>query len=185
MLADGRTVPQDEVVSADVCIVGAGPAGIALAKELGREGFDVVLLERGHANWSGTQTEPKTAISVGIPYNIPDSRAFGFGGSIHKWRVESPVGGGLGRLRELDPLDFDHREWVPNSGWPFSKEHLQPFYDRARSLFDRAWPSDRPEESLEEELAQSPFLGFEGLVRMRIFFLANPAIFASQYKRAL
>lgn len=45
-----------------------------------------------------------------------------FGGSGHMW------GGKCGRL---DPTDFDAREWIPGSGWPFDRAHLDPYYDRA------------------------------------------------------
>jgi choline dehydrogenase-like flavoprotein len=31
----------------------------------------------------------------------------------------------------LDEIDFEERHWVPHSGWPFNKSHLDPFYERA------------------------------------------------------
>ena len=36
------------------------------------------------------------------------------------------------RYVPLDPIDFEKRDWVPNSGWPFSKETLDPYYERAQ-----------------------------------------------------
>ncbi len=47
MMLDGRGIAPDEVLTADICIVGAGPAGIAIALELSGTGLDVVLLESG------------------------------------------------------------------------------------------------------------------------------------------
>ena len=44
------TKTSDETVEADVCIVGAGPAGIAIARELDRHGVRVCLLEAGLRN---------------------------------------------------------------------------------------------------------------------------------------
>jgi choline dehydrogenase-like flavoprotein len=35
------------------------------------------------------------------------------------------------RYVALDAIDFEERDWIPLSGWPFSKEHLLPFYNRA------------------------------------------------------
>jgi choline dehydrogenase-like flavoprotein len=37
-------------------------------------------------------------------------------------------------MRPLDAIDFEKREWVPYSGWPFTKSHLDPFYDRAQEV---------------------------------------------------
>jgi choline dehydrogenase-like flavoprotein len=34
----------------------------------------------------------------------------------------------------MDPLDFVDRDWVPNSGWPFGREVLDPHYDRVERL---------------------------------------------------
>jgi len=31
-------------------------------------------------------------------------------------------------------MDFEARDWVPYSGWPFDKSHLDPFYERAQSI---------------------------------------------------
>jgi hypothetical protein len=27
----------------------------------------------------------------------------------------------------LDEIDFERRDWVPESGWPFSRREIQPF----------------------------------------------------------
>ncbi len=47
MLIDARTLPTDQTIETDVCIVGAGPAGIAVARELMGQNFRVCLLETG------------------------------------------------------------------------------------------------------------------------------------------
>ncbi|RZO62590.1 MAG: FAD-binding protein, partial [Sandaracinaceae bacterium] len=44
---DLRDAAGDLVVDTDVCIVGTGPAGIAVALEVARSGARVVLLEGG------------------------------------------------------------------------------------------------------------------------------------------
>jgi choline dehydrogenase-like flavoprotein len=46
-----------------------------------------------------------------------------FGGSTTRW---------AGQCRPLERMDFERRDWVPHSGWPFSKDHLEPFYRRAQ-----------------------------------------------------
>jgi len=39
------------------------------------------------------------------------------------------------RLRPLDRIDFEKRDYIPYSGWPFDKSHLDPYYDRANEFF--------------------------------------------------
>ena len=76
MFADGTTVPASEVVQTEVCIVGAGVAGLTLARELGSSGVEVVLLERGAE--TGRPSAPDTAINVGSGSPFNRSRACGF-----------------------------------------------------------------------------------------------------------
>ena len=50
------------------------------------------------------------------------SRLRFFGGSTNHWE---------GSCRTFDPIDFETRSWVPDSGWPISYHDLEPYYDRA------------------------------------------------------
>ena len=113
--------------SFDVCIVGAGAAGITLAVELSRLGRRVVLLEGG-----GPEIEPdsqdlyRSEVSDAHEHRgIHTGRFRVHGGTTRRWG---------GQILELDALDFDRRDWLPESGWPLSKAELQPFYDRALVL---------------------------------------------------
>ena len=47
MLIDLRQLAGDETFEADVCVVGAGAAGITIARELGAAGHSVLLVESG------------------------------------------------------------------------------------------------------------------------------------------
>ena len=101
-------MPGDTQLEADVCIVGAGPGGIALAQALVGSGRQIVLLESG-----GLQIDPATqrlndGEIVGLPHTgLHDGRGRAFGGSAKLW---------AGQCLRLDPLDFERREWVPHSG---------------------------------------------------------------------
>ena len=46
-MAGDATEPDGEDVRTDVCVIGAGPAGITLARELGARGVHVCVLESG------------------------------------------------------------------------------------------------------------------------------------------
>jgi choline dehydrogenase-like flavoprotein len=65
--------------------------------------------------------------NVGIDYPLAASRLRFFGGSSNHW-------GGF--TRPLDPIDFQQRDWVPYSGWPFGIEELQSYYPKACKLVE-------------------------------------------------
>jgi choline dehydrogenase-like flavoprotein len=64
--------------------------------------------------------------SIGLPYRFADgSRSRFLGGSSNCWG---------GNCRPMDDHDFEYRDWVPYSGWPFAKSELLPYYDRSREV---------------------------------------------------
>lgn len=112
----------------EVCIVGAGPAGLSIASELAARGIQVVVLESG--GWTPTPNAKQftSARSVGYPYHKLDEALFsGVGGSAQLWW-------GHNRFRPLDAMDFEKREGIPHSGWPFKLNHLLSYYERAQSI---------------------------------------------------
>jgi choline dehydrogenase-like flavoprotein len=135
MIIDSRSLPEGVNIQTDVCVVGAGVAGISLVRELKDAGFRVTLLEGG-----GTGPDKQTqglywGDNIGHPYfPLDTTRACGFGGTCNRWSIQIGDSGMGVRLRPLDELDFEEREWVPYSGWPFDKKHLDPFYERAQTV---------------------------------------------------
>ena len=110
----------------DVCIVGAGAAGIVLAVELARLGRRVTLLEGGGATIEQESQEPYRSEVVGHEHRgIHTGRFRAQGGTTTKWG---------GQILELDAIDFERREWVSGSGWPFAKSELAASYARALEL---------------------------------------------------
>ncbi len=113
-------------VCADVCIVGAGPAGITLARALGRTGHRVTLLESG----SGVSAPLDQALNdgdvVGEPYaGLQRTRARDFGGSANIWDVE--IGSKPGaKYAPLDACDV--------RTWPLAWKELEPFYASAQDV---------------------------------------------------
>lgn len=47
MMIDARTIPEDAPFDTDICIIGAGAAGIAMAREFIGDTRQVCLLESG------------------------------------------------------------------------------------------------------------------------------------------
>jgi choline dehydrogenase-like flavoprotein len=128
MLIDARSVPTGTVIETEVCIVGAGAAGITLAREFISSGFRVALLESGDTVLQKATQELYAGSNIGRRYYDPKDtnlRLRYFGGTTNVWGGLCPV---------LDPLDFEIREGVKYSGWPFSRTYLEPWYQRAQAV---------------------------------------------------
>ena len=123
---DARTVEAGAEIQADLCIVGGGAVGITLARELVGAPFRVVLLESGGVRFDQRPQRLYVGDNVGLPnYATAHSRFRAFGGSTTRWP---------GQCRPFDPIDFETRDWVPHSGWPFDRAHLEPWYRRAGAV---------------------------------------------------
>lgn len=119
----------------DVCVIGAGAAGISLARRLLKLGRRVVLLESGGLDYEAPVADLNSGANSGEDYyELEDSRLRFFGGTTAIWG---------GRCAELDPIDLEARDYVPHSGWPFGWDELERWYEEARPLF--SLPPRRPE----------------------------------------
>lgn len=186
MLIDARTLPADETVETEVCIIGAGPAGVSLARELIGQNFRVCLLETGGL-------EPDDEIqslaaaegdTIGDPYpGAIYMRHREFGGTAHRWQIDIGDNQRGVRYVPLDPIDFEKRDGVPYSGWPFSKSHLDPFYERAHVVCQTG-PYSYDVEDWEDE--QAPHLPFTGnRVTTKMFQFGPRDIFIHDYRKEL
>lgn len=127
MIDDARDIPDGVTLHAQVCIVGGGAAGITLALELGRAGREAVVLPGG--GWRETlQARDLHEASRETPGNhepMTVNRRRMWGGATSAWG---------GRCVPFDPIDFEARAWVPDSGWPISYHELARFYGRAVTM---------------------------------------------------
>lgn len=130
MLLDGRTLGDGADLTADVCVVGAGPAGLATALELADAGLDVCVLESGGVEAGGDAQSLADGASVGHSYfPLSSTRLRAVGGTSNHWYELEGF-----RARPLDPIDFERREGIPHTGWPFDRRHLDPWYERAQDV---------------------------------------------------
>jgi choline dehydrogenase-like flavoprotein/aryl-alcohol dehydrogenase-like predicted oxidoreductase len=107
----------------DVCIIGAGAAGILLATQLASQGLRILLLEAGGLDLEARSQELYHTDIVGLPYRgATQGRFRTYGGSTTRWG---------GQILELEDFDFEKRPHVDGSGWPFPKSTLKPYYERA------------------------------------------------------
>ena len=125
-LIDAREPGLPAILDTDICIVGAGAAGITLAATLMDSNRDICLLESG-----GPVPDAETQALYDLENTgyapRPDymARARYWGGSCNLW---------AGRSMRLLPLDFEPREWVRHSGWPLSYREVENFYPAAERI---------------------------------------------------
>jgi choline dehydrogenase-like flavoprotein len=125
MLRDLKVDEVGKTLQADVCIVGGGMAGIALAKEFANTGHGVVLLESGGLQFDRATQDLYKGTNVRGDFSLVTSRFRMLGGTSYVWG---------GWSAPLDELDFQKRDWVPYSGWPITRADLVPYYRRAQPL---------------------------------------------------
>jgi choline dehydrogenase-like flavoprotein len=125
-------------LTADVAIVGAGPAGIVTALELADAGLSVLVLESGARGFNADAQRLGEAASWDPQRHASMSMATRrqLGGASVIWG---------GRCVPFDPIDFEQRDLVPDGTWPVRYEELAAFFQRAcdwlvcgRAAFDRA-----------------------------------------------
>lgn len=147
MLIHANAITSETRLKYDLCIIGAGPAGLALARALAPSGGRICLLEGGTLR---APTEPAARLSrgesVGRSYDqLNAGRYRRVGGASHLWNIPLE-GDGVGvRLRRLDAVDFEERDWVPESGWPVRFEEMVPFYRDAHELLRLGPPCNDPD----------------------------------------
>jgi len=136
VIEDLRQLARGTVIAADVCVLGAGAAGITLALELARSGLRICLAEGGGTEFEYLESQALyQGVNVGIPIAIETGRLRYLGGSTNHWG---------GRCAPLQDIDFRRRDWIPHSGWPLQRADLDPYYVRAQKVagFVTPWQSD-------------------------------------------
>ncbi len=147
MIRDLLQTQPDPGISADVCIIGAGAAGITLAVELVRLGKRVFLLEGGGAQIEDESQEPYRSELAGLQHKgIHTGRFRAEGGTTRRWG---------GQILELATQDFEARSGVPGSGWPFHKSALLQYYERALDL-EGLSNVERSDEAVWKQIGLNP-----------------------------
>jgi choline dehydrogenase-like flavoprotein len=118
MFMDLELTSSGASLSADVCIVGAGAAGITLAREFLGTSHSVVVLESGGMEIeAATEDLYRSEVAGQAHMGIHSGRARAFGGTTLLW---------AGQALPLFDIDFEKRDWVPYSGWPVNRSDLLP-----------------------------------------------------------
>ena len=128
MLLDAEQLEERWFKVFDVCICGAGPAGITLARQLASKGRQVGLFEAGGLDLSHESQELYEGEIVGLPYFPLDSaRVRCLGGASNHWE---------GYSRALDARDFEPSSYNPGNEWPLRKSDLANYASDTNSILE-------------------------------------------------
>lgn len=176
---DARQLPEGAALNADICIVGAGAAGITLAVELIDSGRDVILVESGGF---GPDEETQALYDLEcVGYPIRENfmnRARYYGGSCNLW---------AGRSMRLEPFDVEPRPWVPESGWPIGHEEIARHYPRAAEILGLPSMTRFESSTYREEMteAERALFDAEALQPTVSLWAPKPKRFGRAYRSRL
>jgi choline dehydrogenase-like flavoprotein len=146
---------------------------MTVAMELADSGCSVCLLESGGSRYDRRIQRFNEGRVSGNSYPpLRDTRLSAFGGSTKLW---------AGWCRPLDPLDFEPRDWVADSGWPFGPEDLLTHYRRAHEIC-RLGPFEYDPAFWRHPGAPGPLPIDDGVVRTTMFHV-NRLDFGDVYRR--
>jgi len=178
MINDARQLPPNFTIRCDICIVGSGFAGIALAHELRDSAKDVVVLESG-----GNRVESRIQDLYKGEVVNPSTH-----GPLHLYRKRR-FGGTTtwgGRCAPFEDIDFEARPYVPYSGWPICKSDLDPYYVRAHEYCDLGAYSYEVRTSLPNQpVAMIPGFESEDVCTDRLWRFSLPTVFSKAFGSAL
>ncbi|QAY96585.1 GMC oxidoreductase [Methylovirgula ligni] len=128
----------------DVCIVGAGPVGITAALECAGRGLTVALIDAGDDSSDPPASEASAAEIVEPHRHVPMDIAVrrGFGGTSWLWG---------GRCVPFDDIDFEKRDYIPDSGWPLTHADVSGWYTSAADYLDCGAPDLRESTAASSE----------------------------------
>lgn len=129
MMEEAADLPSGETLRTQLCIIGAGPAGITLALQFRNTDVDVVLVAGG-----GMKHDPAAqnlyageVADAALHSPTTEYRHRQLGGSSATWG---------GRCMPLDPIDFERRDWIDGARWPIGYDNIAPYYPAANALVE-------------------------------------------------
>ncbi len=175
MIVDVRQIDVRELADCDICIVGAGAAGISLALALDATALRICVLEAGGRSYEPATQRLFAGEAGGEHYAaLRDTRLGALGGSTSVW---------AGWCRPLDEIDFEARPWLGAPGWPFTQGELLPYYRRAHEVCGLA-DCEYDAELWEKRLGYRRLLAGDETIT-NVIFHVNAQRFGSRYRHRL
>jgi hypothetical protein len=174
MHTDARKLENGSLLEGDICIVGAGAAGISMALDWINTPYKVILLEGGGFDYEDQMQELFAGRTTGQRYfPLRSVRLHYFGGTTGHW---------AGFCSPLDPIDFEKREWIEHSGWPIKREDLDPYYARTQEILELGPYEYGAKYWQDQDPAFIPLPLDEKRVWNKIWQFSPPTRFGNKYK---
>lgn len=148
-IIDLRSILDDTHIATDVAIIGGGPAGIAIARELAGTRIRVLVIESGGVDYEAEAQTLSVVESIGESGASQSIEPVGRGytgnlawlNGVSAFELRDRVLGGsshtwIGKCAAFDEIDFVHRPWLTLSGWPIARYQLLTALDRAGELLN-------------------------------------------------
>lgn len=179
MLIDGVDVA-GRTLDTDVCIVGAGPAGLSLALELDARGVPVCVLESGGLTRDAARDlfDGATDSPIHPRDHLVESRGKRLGGTANLWEVDVGAGHPFVRYALPDEIDLESRTIRP-AAWPFARGSLDTSLARAARL------CGVPEDAFARPAPVSTPAEVPGELRTKLFAFGPAAVFTRDARRRL
>jgi choline dehydrogenase-like flavoprotein len=175
MHVDGRLLENDSLIEGDICIVGAGAAGISMALDWDNTPYKVILLEGGGFEYDPKIQDLYAGKTTGQPYfPLMSSRLHYFGGTTGHW---------AGFCSPLDPIDLAKRNWVEHSGWPITRPDLDPYYERAHKKIELGPYDYNLAFWQKKDPAIKPLFENDSIVWNKMWQFSPPTRFGEKYKK--
>ncbi|MCU4675541.1 GMC oxidoreductase [Catenovulum sp. 2E275] len=176
MIIDGNTIDSNIHDEADICIIGGGVAGIVLARELKDSYAKIIMVEGGDEYYSQDSQDLYQSNKTTHFPNTHYSRLRFLGGSSNHWENNTSP---------FTALDFEKREWIPNSGWPLSLDDIEPFYMQA-ATYCGTEPDGYNTNYWKSKYQQEDLFAASGKVQTQIAKSSLPPVrFFAQYGEEL
>ncbi len=172
MYIDARKLPNGSGFDVDIAIIGGGPAGITLARSFAGRATRIMIVEAGGVDFDADVQAMYEGVNTGIEYPLAVNRMRYFGGSSNHWG---------GYCRPLDPIDFEKRDWVPHSGWPFAIDELEPYYEPASEIVEVAPGRYADKQYWQQRTGDDLPDPRTGRMRIRYVHFSPPTRFGKRY----
>ncbi len=177
MHIDARKLRNGSVIEGDICIVGAGAAGISIALEWIDSPYKIILLEGGGFEYDEKVQELYDGKTTGQHYfPLKSARLHYFGGTTGHW---------AGYCSTMDDIDFQKRDWVPYSGWPITRKDLDPFYARAQKNVELGPYEYNLDYWQKQDPDLIPLPLDENVVWNKIWQFSPPTRFGTKYRKRI
>lgn len=131
----------------DYVIIGSGIGGGTIINILANKDKEIAVIEKG----SGLHGDPNF-INKGRRFGLRTTTSIQLGGTSNLWH---------GVLSFLDPIDFEKRPWIKDSGWPIKLDDLIPYYKYISKMFGIKdfdyFFTTKISDELKTEIARVPF----------------------------